>query len=97
LRQFSEAAETHFTHLSRVERGKSGVPQLALILRLAGSLNVRCGSSPPGSSGTQPPVLSGCRTLPPSHTRRSAAWGRTSNAHATGLTSPSRPSATGRQ
>jgi transcriptional regulator with XRE-family HTH domain len=43
LRQFSEAAETHFTHLSRVERGKSGVPQLALILRLAGSLNVRCG------------------------------------------------------
>jgi transcriptional regulator with XRE-family HTH domain len=43
LRQFSEAAETHFTHLSRIERGKSGVPQLALILRLAGSLNVRCG------------------------------------------------------
>gem|GEM_PF-738335 len=43
LRQLSEAAETHFTHLSRVERGKSGVPQLALILRLAGSLNVRCG------------------------------------------------------
>lgn len=43
LRQFSEAAETHFTHLSRVERGKSGVPQLALILKLAGSLNVRCG------------------------------------------------------
>jgi transcriptional regulator with XRE-family HTH domain len=43
LRQFSEAAETHFTHLSRVERAKSGVPQLALVLRLAGSLNVRCG------------------------------------------------------
>lgn len=43
LRQFAEAAETHFTHLSRIERGKSGVPQLALILRLAGSLNVRCG------------------------------------------------------
>jgi transcriptional regulator with XRE-family HTH domain len=43
LRQFAEAAETHFTHLSKVERGKSGVPQLALILRLAGSLNVRCG------------------------------------------------------
>jgi transcriptional regulator with XRE-family HTH domain len=43
LRQFSEAAETHFTHLSRIERGKSGVPQLALILGLAGSLNVRCG------------------------------------------------------
>jgi transcriptional regulator with XRE-family HTH domain len=43
LRQFSEAAETHFTHLSRVERGKSGVPQVALILRVAGSLNVRCG------------------------------------------------------
>lgn len=43
LRQFAEAAETHFSHLSKVERGKSGVPQLALILRLAGSLNVRCG------------------------------------------------------
>lgn len=42
LRQFAEAAETHFTHLSKIERGKSGVPQLALILRLAGSLNVRC-------------------------------------------------------
>jgi transcriptional regulator with XRE-family HTH domain len=43
LRQFAEAAETHFTHLSRIERGVSGVPQLALILRLAGGLNVRCG------------------------------------------------------
>jgi transcriptional regulator with XRE-family HTH domain/biotin operon repressor len=43
LRQFAEAAETHFSHLSKVERGKSGIPQLALILRLAGSLNVRCG------------------------------------------------------
>lgn len=43
LRQFSEATETHFTHLARIERGKSGVPQLALILKLAGSLNVRCG------------------------------------------------------
>jgi transcriptional regulator with XRE-family HTH domain len=43
LKQFSEAAETHFTHLSKVERGKSSVPQLALILKLAGSLNVRCG------------------------------------------------------
>lgn len=29
LRQFAEAAETHFTHLSKVERGKSGVPQLS--------------------------------------------------------------------
>lgn len=43
LRQFSEAAETHFSHLSKIESGRSGVPQLALILRLAGSLNVRCG------------------------------------------------------
>ena len=43
LKRFSEAAETHFTHLSRVEGGKSHVPQLALILKLAGSLNVRCG------------------------------------------------------
>lgn len=43
LRQFAEAAETHFTHLSRIERGQSGVPQLALVLKLAGGLNVRCG------------------------------------------------------
>lgn len=43
LRQLEEATETHFTHLSRIERGKSKIPQLALILKLAGSLNVRCG------------------------------------------------------
>jgi transcriptional regulator with XRE-family HTH domain len=43
LKQFAEAAETHFTYLSKIESGRSGVPQLALILRLAGSLNVRCG------------------------------------------------------
>jgi transcriptional regulator with XRE-family HTH domain len=43
LRQLAEAAETHFSHLSRIERGVSKVPQLALILKLAGSLNVRCG------------------------------------------------------
>lgn len=43
LRQLAEAAETHFTHLSRIERGASKIPQLALILKLAGSLNVRCG------------------------------------------------------
>jgi transcriptional regulator with XRE-family HTH domain len=43
LKQFAEAAETHFTHLSKVENGKSAVPQLAFILKLAGSLNVRCG------------------------------------------------------
>lgn len=42
-RHFAEAAETHFTHLSKIEGGRSGVPQLALILKLAGSLNVRCG------------------------------------------------------
>ncbi|HEX3172748.1 MAG TPA: helix-turn-helix domain-containing protein [Solirubrobacterales bacterium] len=43
LRQLAEAAETHFSHLSRIERGVSKIPQLALILKLAGSLNVRCG------------------------------------------------------
>jgi transcriptional regulator with XRE-family HTH domain len=43
LRQLAEATETHFSHLSRVERGVSKIPQLALILKLAGSLNVRCG------------------------------------------------------
>ena len=43
LRQLAEATETHFTHLSRIERGVSKIPQLALILKLAGSLNVRCG------------------------------------------------------
>jgi transcriptional regulator with XRE-family HTH domain len=43
LRQLEEATETHFTHLSRIERGRSKIPQLALILKLAGSLNVRCG------------------------------------------------------
>jgi transcriptional regulator with XRE-family HTH domain len=42
LRQLAEATETHFTHLSRIERGRSKIPQLALILKLAGSLNVRC-------------------------------------------------------
>jgi transcriptional regulator with XRE-family HTH domain len=42
-RQFSEATETHFTHLSRIERGKAGVPRLALAMKLAGGLNVRFG------------------------------------------------------
>lgn len=43
LRQLAEATETHFSHLSRIERGRSKIPQLALMLKLAGSLNVRCG------------------------------------------------------
>lgn len=43
LRQLAEATETHFSHLSRIERGRSKIPQLALILKLAGSLNVRRG------------------------------------------------------
>lgn len=43
LRQLAEAAETHFSHLSRIERGVTKIPQLSLILKLAGSLNVRCG------------------------------------------------------
>jgi transcriptional regulator with XRE-family HTH domain len=42
-RQFSEATETHFTHLSRIERGKAGVPQMALAMKLAGGLNLRVG------------------------------------------------------
>jgi transcriptional regulator with XRE-family HTH domain len=42
LRELEEAAETHFSHLARVEKGRAAVPQLALILKLAGSLNVRC-------------------------------------------------------
>jgi transcriptional regulator with XRE-family HTH domain len=41
LRALEEAAETHFSHLARIEKGRSGVPRLALILKLAGSLNVR--------------------------------------------------------
>jgi transcriptional regulator with XRE-family HTH domain len=43
LRQLAEAAETHFTHIARIERGRSKIPQLALVLKLAGSLNVKCG------------------------------------------------------
>lgn len=43
LRELEEAAETHFSHLARIEKGRTAVPQLALILKLAGSLNVRCG------------------------------------------------------
>lgn len=42
LRELEQAAETHFSHLARVEKGRTAVPQLALILKLAGSLNVRC-------------------------------------------------------
>jgi transcriptional regulator with XRE-family HTH domain len=42
LRGLEQAAETHFSHLARVEKRRTAVPQLALILKLAGSLNVRC-------------------------------------------------------
>jgi transcriptional regulator with XRE-family HTH domain len=42
LRELEQAAETHFSHLARIEKGRTAVPQLALILKLAGSLNVRC-------------------------------------------------------
>lgn len=42
LRELEEAAETHFSHIARIEKGRTAVPQLALILKLAGSLNVRC-------------------------------------------------------
>jgi transcriptional regulator with XRE-family HTH domain len=41
LRALAEANETHFSHLARIEKGRSGVPRLALVLKLAGSLNVR--------------------------------------------------------
>jgi transcriptional regulator with XRE-family HTH domain len=41
LRELEEVAEAHFSHLARIEKGKAAVPQLALILKLAGSLNVR--------------------------------------------------------
>jgi len=43
LRALAEASETHFSHLARIEKGRSGVPRFALILKLAGSLNVRVG------------------------------------------------------
>lgn len=43
LRQLTEAAETHFTHIVRIERGQSKIPHLALVLKLTGSLKVRCG------------------------------------------------------
>lgn len=42
LRELEQAAETHFSHIARIEKGRAAVPQLALILKLAGSLNVRC-------------------------------------------------------
>jgi transcriptional regulator with XRE-family HTH domain len=42
LRGLEEAAETHFSHLARIEKGRAAVPQLALTLKLAGSLNVQC-------------------------------------------------------
>lgn len=41
LRALEEASETHFSHLARIEKAKAKVPRLALILKLAGSLNVR--------------------------------------------------------
>jgi len=41
LRALEEASETHFSHLARIEKGRSGVPRFALVLKLAGSLNVR--------------------------------------------------------
>lgn len=42
LRELEQATETHFSHIARIEKGRTAVPQLALILKLAGSLNVRC-------------------------------------------------------
>lgn len=42
LRQLAEVSETDHTYLHRTEKGTTGIPKLALILRLAGSLNVKC-------------------------------------------------------
>jgi transcriptional regulator with XRE-family HTH domain len=42
LRELEEATETHFSHLARIEKGRAAIPQLALSLKLAGALNVRC-------------------------------------------------------
>lgn len=41
LRALEEASETHFSHLARIEKARAKVPRLGLILKLAGSLNVR--------------------------------------------------------
>jgi transcriptional regulator with XRE-family HTH domain len=40
-RELQQAAEMDFSYAARVEHGRSGVPRLAAILKLAGSLNVR--------------------------------------------------------
>jgi transcriptional regulator with XRE-family HTH domain len=40
-RELQQAAEMDFSYAARVEHGRSGVPRLAVILKLAGSLNVR--------------------------------------------------------
>jgi transcriptional regulator with XRE-family HTH domain len=40
-RELQRAAEMDFSYAARVEHGRSGVPRLAVILKLAGSLNVR--------------------------------------------------------
>jgi len=42
LRELSEGVEVHQTHLHRIEKGRSGLPMLSLIVKLAASLNVRC-------------------------------------------------------
>lgn len=43
LRQLSEATEVDFAYLHRFEKGKYGSPQLALILKVAGSLKASYG------------------------------------------------------
>jgi transcriptional regulator with XRE-family HTH domain len=42
LRQLGEATGIHFTHLARVERGRH-LPQLNLLVKVAASINLRCG------------------------------------------------------
>jgi transcriptional regulator with XRE-family HTH domain len=42
LRSLKEATEIYFSALYRIENARSGVPKVALILKLAGGLNVRC-------------------------------------------------------
>ncbi|MGD9734211.1 MAG: helix-turn-helix domain-containing protein [Solirubrobacterales bacterium] len=43
FRALGEATEINYSPLCRLERARSGIPQPAFVLKLAGSLNVRCG------------------------------------------------------
>lgn len=43
FRALAEATEINYSPLCRLEKARSGIPQPAFVLKLAGSLNVRCG------------------------------------------------------